>query len=885
VIGIVVGGVFGGENGALIGALLGAFATCAIYIQRAVAATAVLRGIEATLRQLDRRVKALEDAILVPRGGPTPATEPQPTVTSETTSEIIDPVPSPVETDSSTMISPRYEERHPETPVTPRSDSMKSSLALQSQLLTTLWNFFFGGNSLVRIGVVVLFFGVGFLLKYAVEHVYIPIEVRLMAVALGGTGMLAIGWRLRVSRPGYGLIMQGGGIGVLYLTVFAAFRIYPLLPAGGASILLIAIAVFSAMLAVMQDSRSLAAMGVSGGFLSPVIASTGGGDHVMLFSFYAMLNFGILGIAWYKAWRSLNLLGFIFTFVIGLLWSSRYYRPELFASTEPFLVLFFTFYVAIAVLFAIRQQASIKNNVDGTLVFGTPLIAFGLQIELVRDLQYGAAFSSLAMSFFYIGLARALYGRGGDNIRLLLEAFIALGVVFGTLAIPLAFDGRWTSAAWALEGAAIVWVGVRQDKHLARGFGLFLQFAAAAAFLLDDFGARAGLAVFNGSYLGSVFISTAGLFCAWYLRRHGERVTKIEGPVAVVLFFWGALWWFAAGINEIRDHVTAVYRIHAVLVFVSGSCSVFSILRSRLDWPDARFPALGLLGFMYVLAFIDSARAVHPFGYFGYIAWPVAFAAHLWLLRRHEQDGQWLRWWHAAGLWLFAALCAWEVAWLIEAMVKGGQAWRDVGWALIPGLLLAWLTTRGEGLAWPVARHLEAYMFSGAVPLVVFLWAWVNVVNFQSNGDAAPLPYLPLLNPLDLVQAGALLALFAWYRRIRTAPFALQDLNLPEIAYIALGIATFTWVNGILLRTLHHWADVPFRLEAMLRSMLVQSAFSIFWSVLALCAMLIATRLRLRPLWLTGAGLMGVVVAKLFFIDLSNIGVLNASCRLSASVC
>jgi uncharacterized membrane protein len=58
----------------------------------------------------------------------------------------------------------------------------------------------------------------------------------------------------------------------------------------------------------------------------------------------------------------------------------------------------------------------------------------------------------------------------------------------------------------------------------------------------------------------------------------------------------------------------------------------------------------------------------------------------------------------------------------------------------------------------------------------------------------------------------------------------------------------------------------------MLRSMLVQAAFSIFWSVLALCTMLFATRHTLRALWLTGAGLMAVVVIKLFFIDLSNVG-------------
>ena len=284
-----------------------------------------------------------------PSGGPA-APQPQPVATSEVREPVYSPQPSGIRA----------------TP--PRAPAEPSAL----------WNFFFGGNTLVRFGVIVLFFGVAFLLKYASEHIEISIEARLIGVALGAVAMLAVGWRLRLRRPGYALIVQGGGIGVLYLTVFAAFRLYQLLPGGLVFVLLAAMAVFSAMLAVLQDSRSLAALGVSGGFLAPLLASTGGGSHVGLFSFYALLNLGILFIAWFKPWRSLNLLGFLFTFIIGVIWGDRYYRPEFFASTEPFLILFFLFYVAIAVLFALRQEASVKDPVDGTLVFGVPMVGFGL---------------------------------------------------------------------------------------------------------------------------------------------------------------------------------------------------------------------------------------------------------------------------------------------------------------------------------------------------------------------------------------------------------------------------------------------------------------------------------------------------------------------------
>jgi uncharacterized membrane protein len=635
--------------------------------------------------------------------------------------------------------------------------------------------------------------------------------------------------------------------------------------------LLAAMAIFSAMLAVLQDSRSLAAIGVSGGFLAPILASTGGGSHVALFSFYALLNLGILIIAWFKAWRSLNLLGFAFTFIIGLVWGGRYYRAEFFASTEPFLILFFLFYVAIAVLFALRQDASIKSLVDGTLVFGVPLVAFGLQTALVHETEYATAFSALALSGFYFLLAKVLFSRLSENMRLLVESFLTLGVVFGTLAIPLALDGRWTAAAWALEGAAIVWIGVRQEKVLARAFGIFLQFAAGVAFFFSAVEPRGAVPVFNSSYLGCVMISVAALFSAWYLKQQRHRVSQETAYIATALFCWGCAWWFGGGLMEIHEQVAHLYRLHVALVFVTSSCALFSILHRRIDWLEARYAAAALLPLMYIAAALEVDRTAHPFEYFGFIAWPVAFAVNLWILRRHEEM-RYIGWWHSAAMWLFAALGAWQVAWWTGELVRGGDVWQLVGWPLLPIALLAWLSDRGERMTWPVARHLEAYLFHGAILLAGFLWLWMLHANFASRGDPSPLPYLPLLNPLDLAQSAALLTLFAWFRRLRSAPFAPELFQTAEVAYVTLGSIGFIWLNGVLLRTLHYWSGVPFNFDAMTRSMLVQASLSIFWSVLALCAMVTATGMRLRPLWLTGAGLMAIVVAKLFFVDLSNVG-------------
>ncbi|MBK8740810.1 MAG: DUF2339 domain-containing protein, partial [Betaproteobacteria bacterium] len=347
----------------------------------------------------------------------------------------------------------------------------------------TLLQRLLSGNLVAKLGVVILFFGVSFLIKFALENAIVPVEIWFALAALGGAVLLAIGWRLRQRQGGFGLILQGGGIGVLYLVIFGALKLYQLLPPTFAFALLVAVVALAAILAVLQDALALAVIGVSGGFLAPILVSTGQGNHIALFTYYAILNAGIFAIAWHKAWRILNVLGFVFTAGIGILWGQRSYRPELFASTEAFLILFVVMYVAIAVLFALRQAPNLKHYVDGTIVFGTPILGFGLQAGIIRHIEYGMAFSALALGLGYLALATLLYARRRETMRLLVESFFALALIFGTLAIPLALDARWTSAAWAVEGAAVLWAGIRQHRLLARFFGLLLQLLAALAFI------------------------------------------------------------------------------------------------------------------------------------------------------------------------------------------------------------------------------------------------------------------------------------------------------------------------------------------------------------------------------------------------------------------
>jgi len=728
-----------------------------------------------------------------------------------------------------------------------------------------------GGNTVVRAGVIILFFGVAFLLKYASERVHVPIELRLAGVAFGAAALLLLGWRLRERRTGYALALQGGGVGLLYLVIYAAFRLYALLPPAPTFALLAAVAGLSAALAVLQDARSLAVAGVTGGFLAPVLASTGTGSHVMLFGYYAVLNLGILAIALHKAWRELNLVGFAFTFVVAGLWGGTYYRPDLFASTEPFLVFHFLLYVAVAVLFALREAPRLGHYVDGTLVFGTPLLAFWYQTRLARDFEHGAAWSALALGVFYLVLVPAPTLRARAGLRLLRESFLALGIAFVTLAIPLAFDGRWTSAAWALEGAAIFWVGQRQRRLFPQACGMLLQIGAGVAFLLDPGAPSANVPLLNSAFVGALIVALGALFCAWACNRDEDQADWRPGASGLMLV-WGLAWWCGAGLHEIERFAPAHYVNQAGLAFLTATGCTFSVLQRAIRWDQARYVALLVLpvvALATIALWLDRGR---PFDRGGWLVWPLALAAHLWLLRRHEPDlGRAATGYHVAGLWVLAVLGVREIDWIVARGFDAPEEWRMIFRALVPALLVGGLARFGDRIAWSVAGQPRAYLLIGPLPFALFLWGWTLATSLLLRGDVAPLPYLPIVNPLELAQVAAMLAVAAWIVRLQTLEALPAILRIGPALHRAAAATAFVWANGVLLRALHHFGGVPFRMEALLRSPLVQTAFSILWTLIALATMVVATRRGMRALWLAGGALMAVVVAKLFFVDLSHL--------------
>jgi uncharacterized membrane protein len=265
----------------------------------------------------------------------------------------------------------------------------------------------------------------------------------------------------------------------------------------------------------------------------------------------------------------------------------------------------------------------------------------------------------------------------------------------------------------------------------------------------------------------------------------------------------------------------------------------------------------------------------HPFREWSWLAWPAALGVHYYLLHRHEEDlgRAWAGVVHLAGVGLVVFLAAWEAAWGLDRLIGGGPVWRVAAWGLVPILAARGLMITGDRIPWPVVRFRMEYLSGGVGLLLAAAGWWLIVRGLFHEGKPDPLPYIVLLNPLDLTALFVWETGLAWYRNVRRGalPWPTQTPPLAPAAWTLLVLA-FLLVNAFLARAIHFWAPVLWRPDALYRSMAFEAGLSMIWTLWALGMMIAATRYRIRPAWFVGLALLGLVVVKLFFVDLSHTG-------------
>jgi uncharacterized membrane protein len=471
------------------------------------------------------------------------------------------------------------------------------------------------------------------------------------------------------------------------------------------------------------------------------------------------------------------------------------------------------------------------------------------------------------MAAFYVALAAAL--RAHPRLAAVFEGSLAVGTVFVTLVIPFALDARSTAGAWALEAAGLVWIGLRQARLRPRAFGYALFVLSGFAMLHAQERLSMPDTWKNAVLFNALMAATAALIAARAIQRRAAALDPSERIAEPLLVAWAVLWMLAATAFEIDAFVPAALQLAAWIASLSAIALVLGALAWRLDWRIAAWPALGHAPALALCVLIASSTLARPSAGGGAWAWPFAMAVHLALLRlvapRWPAAGASLV--HALGVVVLAGLGALEGRAITAAWGDDASAWAWLGWLVAPAALLLALPRPALAARWPVAAAPKAYRHGAAAVLAAGLWVWTLVANVASDGGAQPLPHVPLLNPLDLGIGLALIAIALWRRDVPDAP-PTSGPWMPA----SLGAAMFVWLNAILVRGFHHYAGVPYHVDAWMASLAVQTGLTLLWTALALVLMWVAARRDMRRVWLVGAVLLAVVVVKLLVIDLSGSG-------------
>jgi uncharacterized membrane protein len=337
-----------------------------------------------------------------------------------------------------------------------------------------------GGSWFAWAGIITITFGIAFALKFAFESELIGPPVRVLLGALGGGALLFVGERLR--RKGlrqYAYILSGGGVLILYLSIYAAFAFYGLIGQFPAFVLMAGVTALAVLLAVRLDALPVAVLGLVGGFLTPLLLSTGRDNQVGLFSYVALLDAGVLAVAYFKRWRSLNYLSFLATALMTFGWMAAHYDKSKLWTTLFFLSLFFVLYSALAVVHNLLPRRATRWF-DICLLSANATFYFGLSYLLLSDAGYAEgvpASQALVVSAFYAALFYAAW-RLNRSDRLLAYSAVGAAVTFFTVALAIKLELHWVTVAWAVEGLMLTWVGLRSGERAPR-YAALVVFAAA----------------------------------------------------------------------------------------------------------------------------------------------------------------------------------------------------------------------------------------------------------------------------------------------------------------------------------------------------------------------------------------------------------------------
>jgi uncharacterized membrane protein len=396
-----------------------------------------------------------------------------------------------------------------------------------------------GSHWLNRIGIAAVLVGVSYFLKYAFDNNWIGPAGRVTIGLLAGIAVVM--WSERFRSHGYRLFsysLRAVGIGVMYLSLWAAFHVYNLIPSGIAFVAMLLVTSSTAVLAITQDAEVLAAFALIGGYITPLLLSTGVNKELQLFSYVALLDAAAVVMVARKPWRRLLVLAYAGTLILYIGWYSEFYSRSQLNLTVAFATLFFAIF-AVAPLLA-RQpesEAAPFAAVPLFLAFVNAGVYF-LQIYAMFEEvdKHAMAWFALALAAVYIYLSRQTqrYYPDPQNIERLHYLHLALAIGFITVAIPIRLDSHWITIGWLVEAGILLWLGDRIRSTFLNIFAIgALALGVLRLLAIDNF--HATTLIFNarmGTYVVAIAVLGA---LAWYGQRRGDEPSRQCAAIATVV--------------------------------------------------------------------------------------------------------------------------------------------------------------------------------------------------------------------------------------------------------------------------------------------------------------------------------------------------------------
>lgn len=421
---------------------------------------------------------------------------------------------------------------------------------------------FIGENLVSKIGIVILVLAIGYFVKFAIDNDWIGPVGRVGIGITCGAILVGVAHVLRNSYKAFSSVLAGGGLAVFYFTITLGFHQFHLFSQTVAFVIMVVITCFAVILSQLYNRQEVAIIALIGGFATPFMVSTGSGNYKILFSYLLILNAGLLVLAYKKAWRLLNLLAFIFTFILFGSWlftlenntaTSTYFNGLLFATS------FYLMFFIINIAYNIRGNKKFIASDFGILLANTSLyFAAGLYLlTMMKAGPYRGLFTA-AISIFNLGASYILFrNRKIDNNILYL--LIGITLSFISLTAPIQLNGNNITLFWASEAVLLYWLFQKSKIRIIKYGSLIVWVAMLVSLMMDwtnVYGFRSTIVpvVINKGFI-TTFFSAVATYLLFRLRKKDIRSEPGAGNVYLpdnIFRITAIMLLFAAGAFEIN---------------------------------------------------------------------------------------------------------------------------------------------------------------------------------------------------------------------------------------------------------------------------------------------------------------------------------------------